>query len=69
MRRTTYYGDCTKCGGSGKLKIDGWQATALDAPCDRCLGAGRVITHVTDESPWPWPWSFPSVPSVTRGGT
>jgi hypothetical protein len=52
MKRTTHYGVCPKCGGTGKGFND--RMTAPDLSCTHCSGSGRVVTSIVeDDGTWP----------------
>ena len=44
--------DCDKCGGSGRVKREDWEADVVHHPivsqhlgvCDKCGGGGKVLT-------------------------
>ena len=49
--RTTHYGVCPLCGGSGKKREPGWlPSDFVRPPCGHCHGTGRVVTHITEEA-------------------
>ena len=52
MKKTTNYGDCPRCGGTGQIVEEGY--AGIRRQCDRCGGSGRVIVSIVEEDSWPW---------------
>lgn len=65
MKKTTHYGTCPLCGGTG---IKQAFCSGGTMRCDRCSGSGRVVTAITEETT-DNPWLNPSrYPPTTTGG-